>query len=206
MIITDITKQKTKDRFNLFIDGEFFAGISLETLVVNKLKKGQEISETFLNVLKNEETLVEAKNKAIKYVSLRLKSQKEIITYLKQKGYNEDVIDLVLQLLKEYKLVDDQMVAKAYINSHPGYGRKLITLKLLQKGINKEIIDKCCNELEFSSEKIESIAFKYLKNKTLDAKTSAKLYRFLASRGFELNEISKTVKKLFKEQDNGSWD
>lgn len=206
MIITDITKQKAKDRFNLFVDGEFFTGISLETLVVNKLKKGSEVSEKFLNIIKNDETLFEAKHRAINYVSCRLKSKKEVVTYLKQKGYNEEVIEVVLNLLMEYKLIDDEMVAKAYINSHPNQGKKLIALKLMQKGLSKDIIESCCREMDSSAEKLEEIALKYLKGKKKDIKTSAKLYRFLVSRGFDLSEVTKTIKKLFKEQENGSWD
>jgi hypothetical protein len=48
-MITDITPQvKSASRCNIFLDGEFFCGMSLETVMKNRLKVGSRVDERTL--------------------------------------------------------------------------------------------------------------------------------------------------------------
>ena len=57
--ITDITNQKNKNKFNLFVDGEFYAGILKETAISNNFFVGREIDENLLA-----DILIESETKA----------------------------------------------------------------------------------------------------------------------------------------------
>ena len=52
--VTDITFQtKNKSRCNIFVDGEFFSGVSLETVLKFRIKKGDEYnSEELKNLIR----------------------------------------------------------------------------------------------------------------------------------------------------------
>ena len=53
MKITKIEVQKkNKSRVNLYLDGEFNCGLSLETIVKNGIKEGREITDEQLEFLK----------------------------------------------------------------------------------------------------------------------------------------------------------
>ena len=54
MKITKIEIQKkNKNRVNLYLDEEFYCGLSLETIMKNHLKEGFEINENQIEFLKN---------------------------------------------------------------------------------------------------------------------------------------------------------
>ena len=56
--ITAITPQiKDKRRCNVYVDGRFYCGITLETAVKNRLKAGQTIDEKRLDELQGERIL-----------------------------------------------------------------------------------------------------------------------------------------------------
>ena len=53
--ITKISRQQNGERYNLFLDEAFFCGITEDTLVKLRLKKGMEVDEAELeNILKEE--------------------------------------------------------------------------------------------------------------------------------------------------------
>ena len=54
--ITKISIQQNGERYNLFLDEEFFCGITEDTLVKLKLKKGMEVDEAALEEIIKEET------------------------------------------------------------------------------------------------------------------------------------------------------
>ena len=59
--ITAITiQEKKKNRCNLFIDGVFFSGISMETVLKNRLKVGIEVDQEQLKFILEESERIEA--------------------------------------------------------------------------------------------------------------------------------------------------
>ncbi len=126
----------------------------------------------------------EALDKAVKYLGVRMRSEYEIKQYLRTKGFaNEDIAE-VLEVLREYKYVDDVAYAGAFIRDRLNFnpcGSKKIYAELRKRGINGDIIsqalaDNMCAEVE--AEAAVKVA---LKQRT-DSKE--KLLRYLLGRGF----------------------
>ena len=110
--ITDITQQKKKNRYNLFVDGKFYSGIEFESLVKYSIKIGSEFDKKALdNIILESESIV-AFNKALKLITKNLKSESEIIKYLNDKGFIESVIQNVVLKLKEYNYINDEELCK----------------------------------------------------------------------------------------------
>ncbi len=191
--ITAITAQtKNKKRCNLFIDGEFFVGVSLETVIKERLKVGQEVDQKDLADIINASDRVEAIEKAVNYCSKTLKTKKQVKTYLLGKGYTEDVVWHCIDKLIEYNLINDAEYAKRYLETNSrSQGKRLAEYKLMMKGLKKEEIDIIYQDLEIpSKENAKEVALKYMKNKQVTKENLAKTYRYLMSRGFSYEDAN----------------
>ena len=86
--ITAIEVQaKDKSRANIYLDDEFFAGISIELVIKHQLKKDMDIDDKFLADIIFEDDKGKALAKAIKYMGSNLKSCAQIRDYLRKKEY-----------------------------------------------------------------------------------------------------------------------
>lgn len=207
MKITSIEIQKkNKNRVNLYIDDNFECGLSLETIVKNHLKVGQELSERELDYFKNDSEKEVALNKAVGYIAKYQKSEKELKKYLRDKEYDKSVVDYVAEKLKKYGFVDDKVFATNFVKAKTkNQGKRKIAMMLKQKGVSEEIVDDAIEEFSCDREQIIEVAKKYLKNKPLDIKTKQKAYRYLASRGYNGEDIMPCLNQLMKGEENESW-
>ena len=202
-IITEITIQtKNKKRCNLFIDGEFFVALSVETVMKNRLKKCQEVDKDVLAeiVLQNERS--EALTKAANYLSKTLKTKKQVKDYLLRKGYSEDVAWYCIDKLKEYSYIDDAVYSKRYIESvSKTQGKRMVEYKLMMKGVRKEDISSAYEDVSIDAKQnAKNLAEKHLKNKEITKENLAKTYRYLIGKGFSYEEANYALSAL-KEED-----
>ena len=199
--MSEITKievqKKDTTRANLYLDDKFFCGISVELCMKYNLKKGLDIDEDFLQNIVFEDEKSKAMNKAVNYISSTLKTTRQIREYLKKKEYSPQTIDYVVEKMKEYKYLDDEAYAKAFINTYSSkYGKMKLISALRSKGVSDKVIDEVFSEDLQLESSIERVAEKYLKNKEINSDTLNKLSRFLYSRGYEFDEINSYVRKL----------
>lgn len=59
----------------------------------------------------------EAFNQSVRYLSYKSRSEREIIDYLKEKDYDDEIIIKVIQRLKEIQYIDDDQFTIHYVNS-----------------------------------------------------------------------------------------
>lgn len=202
MIITKIQPQKNDKRVNIYIDGEFAFGLMLETQYKYNLKEGMDIDIDFIETVLLEEEQLKAKNIALNFLTHRKRTAKEITDKLKEKGFEESIVEKTLDYLKNYGLVDDKDYANSFVkdkvklNKH---GPQRIKYDLYRKGISQEIIeevlmkdDEYPRALELAKKKMSSY-----KNDDRD-KIYRKLGGFLQRRGYSYDCISKVLKELIK--------
>lgn len=197
--ITSIAiQEKNKKRCNLFIDGEFFCGISLETVLKNRLKVGLDVDKIQLETIVKENEKSEALNKAVELISKRLKTKREIKDYILGKGYSEETAWYCVDKLKEYGYIDDVDYSKRYIESvSKTQGKRLVEYKLMMKGVKKEDVASAYEGADIqSNENAFSLAEKRLKNKELTKENLAKTYRYLIGRGFSYEDANYAIDKI----------
>ena len=136
--ITAITPQvKDKTRCNIYLDGRFCCGMKLETVMQNRLKVGQTISEEQLSSLQLESEKRTALDKALTHISATQKTEKQIRDYLTGKGYLPAVIEFVLEKMRGYDFVNDGAYAEKYAEEKSkSKGKLLIKMELRAKGIS----------------------------------------------------------------------
>ena len=202
--ITAITPQKkSPDRCNIFLDGEFFCGMSLIVVMKNRLKAGMKIDVSRIEEIQLETEKNEALDKAMTLLSSYEKTEKQVRDYLKEKGYTPLVISYVTDKLGEYGFVSDESYAMRYADAYAKKkGAKLIALELKRKGVSEETAVSATENLGDQTEFAVAIAEKYVKNKPLDIKTKQKLYRHLLSKGFSYDEVQSATDRMFGYSDD----
>ena len=200
MLITKVEVQKNnKDKCNLYIDDEFNAGVHLDVCIKYGLKAGKEISQEDIDEIIFESDKILALSKTTQYLNTALKTEKQIRDYIYKKGYSKEVCSFVISKLKEYNYINDENYARAYIETYnKKYGTLKLKTNLVQKGINKEIIENLLNDLETDDEILYNMAIKYMKNKENTYENHVKLMRFLAGRGFSFEDINGVIEKIKK--------
>ncbi len=130
----------------------------------------------------------EAKEKAVKYLVLALRTEEEVKNKLRKLNVDEDVINDVTDYLKSIGYIDDSKYVDAYLRqsiSIPKYSKYEIRMKLLQKGIDKNLISNKLNE--FDSYNYEKALMNKLLNGKLKNIEPLKQKAYLYRRGFNIN-------------------
>ena len=198
-IITSVSVQeKNKKRCNLFIDGKFYSGITLDTALRYGLKTNMEISERQLSEIVLDSNKLEALTLSINYVTKTLKTKKQVKTYLLGKGFTDEIVWYCIDKLKEYKYIDDCEYAKRYIETtSKSQGKRLLEYKLMMKGVKKEDINFAYEECDVPhKENALAVAEKHIKNKERTKENLAKTYRYLVGRGFSYEEANYAISKI----------
>ena len=105
---------------------------------------------------------------SIKYISVRMRSKKELEEYLKKKKYDQKDIEETIKRLQSQDLLNDEKFAKSYINDKlylTNYGLTKIKNDLLKLGVEEYIIDVIVNniDLQVINDKLSKIIDKELK-------------------------------------------
>lgn len=136
-------------------------------------------------------------------LKFRLRSEHELYSRLKKKGFPENTIRKAVSFLKEKGFVDDSIFAQAWLNSRlkRPFGLRRITQELKLKGVGREVIAEQVRGLKesYSEEKVveELARLKLDKMKSIEPqKARQRLYGYLARRGFSSAAIIDVINKL----------
>ena len=145
----------------------------------------------------------EAYDNALNYIETRMRSKKELKTYLKRKEYDDKLIKKILTKIEELGLLDETSYIKAYINDKitlSNDGPYKIKRNLLEQDFKEEDIDNYLYSIdeEIWKEKI---------NKLIDKKKSImqnksyymfinKIKEYLFNLGYDNEQIDDYLSKI----------
>ena len=201
--ITSLVAQKRKDRLSVYVDGEFFCGISLDMAVRYGVVVGREYTEAELGVLLSESGENDLYLKALGYIVRSPRTEREITRFLLRKDAAPETVNKIIGRLKTMNYINDEAYAKLFTEQkRQKLGIGAIRNKLFTRGINSGLIEQSIDEVDGQTQEdlARRVADKYLRNKDRDFKTIQKLYRHLASKGFELDLSSQIVEEYKHEQ------
>jgi regulatory protein len=122
---------------------------------------------------------------------------------LARRQYLPETIDRVIDKLKTMQLINDQKYAEDYISYRSRttpLGSRYLKLKLIQKGIEKDLAEEATSTISSEDEFIlaQKAAEKKLPRLAKEdrAQQKLKLARFLASRGFRSDVIYKIIGEI----------
>jgi regulatory protein len=209
MRITKIEKQKRHpERRNIYADDRFLLGVSDETLIRHGIRTGDEIEPAALTSLLQTEELLNAKRAALRYLSYRPRTEREVRDKLREQDFPDHEISATIDDLKRAKLLDDEAFAQMYVRDALALrasGRLLLKRKLLLLGVGRTLVDQVLDEAFVGVDQIDVAheAARKLLNKTGNKKVDAvrmrnKVSGFLARRGYTWDVIEPVLNMLFK--------
>jgi regulatory protein len=151
---------------------------------------------------KKTESFAKARDYAFLLLKFRLRSENELVQRLKLKKIPEETIREVISFLKEKRFIDDNVFAKAWLNSRlkRPLGLRRIRQELRQKGIDKAVIETEVGSVKNYSEAetvLELAKERLGKLKAVEPiKAKRRVYEFLLRRGFSSQVVIDTLNQL----------
>ncbi len=197
MIITEISQQRKKGRYNLFVDEVFYSGLGAEAIVKNGLKVGQEITKDKLEEIVSESEERSAFERILTIISKQMQTKFELRQKLLKYGFSESVIQNSIKKAEEYGYVNDGLYAKMVVDAKKSKSKMEVKSFLFKKGVSNNIIQEETEKIDEEQEKENTIklAEKYMKNKEINQKTLAGLYGFLSRKGFSSASVRYALEK-----------
>lgn len=205
--IIKITKEKGQFYLIWLSSGEKLR-VSEDTLVRQRLLKGQELTQTSIEEIKKAGSYDVGLQLALNYLSYQLRSKKEIYDYLKEKEILvEDRKKIVLRL-EEMNLLNDAAFSESYVRTLMRTGEKgpkMIIQQLKRKGIDDEDIQHGLtfytmeNQVEVAVIVAGKAMKRYRTKSFKDALQKVKLH--LVQKGFEREVIDLALEELSFEKD-----
>lgn len=202
--LTSIALQKgDRHRFNLFLDGEFFAGVSESVLVRLGLYKGMELTEDLKAKILDQEKDAQLKSTALRYLEHRLRTEKEVTDRLKEESEEEERIQRIVHQLKAMGYINDLTYAKSYVRSQMRLqksGPRVIAQQLKRLGVSEEYIVEAKTDYPIEEQEANArmLAEKLARSKRKDSNRHIvqKIKEHLVKKGFSSSVIEKILGNL----------
>lgn len=163
-------KKIGKDKYKITLDDNKEIELYEDVIVKNNLLLNKEIEDDKLDALLKQNE--EEKNYflALKYISIKMRSIKEIKNYLSKKNVSNNVIQNIVKRLIKEGYLNDALFVKAFINDQINLtlnGPIKIKNELLKHDINKDVIDEEISKIDNNliKEKLNKLLKKQLKIK-----------------------------------------
>ena len=201
MKIEKFTKNKN-GMYVLILDNGNKIKVHEDLILKYELLLSKKINGELLEAIQKENQIYEIYEVALKYINTRLRSSKELIEYLKKKGYEYSNIEKVLVMLKKQDYLDETIYASSFIHDKilmTNYGPNKICGELEKLGIDNSIIlDKISiYTKEIECERINKIIEKQIKINHNKGATllKRKIQSFLLSLGYTSSYINECISK-----------
>jgi regulatory protein len=201
--ITALKRQRRNpDRVNIYLDGEFAFGLS--RIVAGWLVVGQELNAEKINLLKTEDEQEVAYQRALKFISHRIRTEDEIRRNLNKHKIPSEVIESVIKRLTRSDLINDVHFARSWVENRNEFrprAHRILSYELRKKGVAEnvilEILESTIPDEELALKAAQKQAHRY---KELEwPEFRKKLSGYLARRGFPYNIISLVVEQVWAE-------
>jgi regulatory protein len=207
MIITGFEKRGRRVLVR-FDDGSSLL-LNYEIFMKNGLRINNDLSESRLDLLRNENLKHEIKQTAFNLLARRLHSSSELRTKLRLKYHHTEFIEEILTHLSENKYLDDDKFAADFIEEKSKsklWGSNKIKAELSRRGIKNKSIDKEFIEshLDNNAETLRIAAekkYNILQKRNLpEDKLRQKLITYLLGKGFDYEDIKVQVNLLIRQR------
>lgn len=146
-------------------------------------------------------------HKIAQYCAFQERSLQEVTTKLKAWEVPEELHETLIQLLIEEGYLDQARFANTYTRGKINlkkWGKAKVRLHLKHKGVDEEAIQQSLGQIDMeqyleNANKLVLQKLKTIKDRSNPLVVKQKIYRFLLSKGFEMEVIQKAVDKVLKE-------
>lgn len=208
-IIVTSVKEINKKKLLLYINYEEGFALYKGEFRRLHLKEGErineEVYEEIIKTLTKRATL-----RAMSLLTNKDYTKAELITKLEQSKYPKESINKAIAYVESYGYIDDYRYAYNYFNfKAANKSKRQIEMKLMQKGIDSNIINEISDEFYENNQECElNQSIKLLRKKCklaeneyieeLDYKDKNKLMAYLFRKGYSMDIINKALESIIK--------
>ena len=185
-----------KNKYNVYLSNGEVITLDERVITENELLLKKEIDINLYNKITKESRIYELIDIAIKYISIRLRSIKEIKDYLKKKETNEELIEVAVDKLIKLGYLNDDRFTKAFIKDKLNFtsmGDYKIKMELQKLGISHNLIEDNLSLIDDNiiEEKIQKLIEKDIRTnkKYSGINLKNKIYNHLVSSGYTKEKV-----------------
>ena len=185
---------------NVFLDGSLAFSLGQELARDAGLEVGQELHPSQVQELLHQDLLRHARDHALRLLSYRPRSEREVRERLRRHPFPPEVVAQVAAQLRERGLVDDRTFSRFWRESRERFSprsRRVIEGELRQKGVDPALAKEAASTLDEEALCLQAARKKLPTLEALPPESRRKkLISFLRRRGFSWEVISRAVKAL----------
>jgi regulatory protein len=197
----------------VYIDGLFAFGLDHEATLELKLAPGLELSPAQVDEILGEVSRKRAMDAALRLLSYRARSRKEMANRLKRRGFSAEMVEQTCARLGELGLLNDRQFADSVARERlvfTGKGPRHIIAELRRKGIPQPLIQQALEQAGDEEEAARAVLAKVSRRYAgLDPRERLrKLRDLLLRRGFSFETVGRvlTQEELQVEETLGECD
>lgn len=206
MVGIKITAEPGKNgKTNVFADGEFEFSIESSIWYELGVLNESEISEEEFSKIKLSSEKRKAYDKALRLLTNRACSEKELYNKLILK-FSPEASDYAINKCKELGFLDDREFSEKYarqLMKNKKYAPKRIKQELYNKGVKREIVEDALNNLDFDAKNsIKEIIDKKYADSVHDEKGLKRTAAALVRMGYGFSDIKSSLKEYLNGEEN----
>ena len=197
MTISEL-KQTHGERYVLLLDDGSVIKTTLAVVSDYSLYAGRELSREELNAITGASLLERAKLRAMRIISARAMSCRELYDRLVEKGESEQDAAACVEYLLELHFLDDSQYAAMTVRHYAakGYGQRRIRDELYRRKVPRELWDEALEQLPEQEGELDRLLEKRLRGAAPDDRNAIKKASdALARRGFSWQEIREALER-----------
>ena len=132
------------EKVHVFIDGKHAMSVALDVAAAERLAVGQPCPPERLERLHRAQQMQTVYDSAIRFLSYRPRSAREVELRLRKKGHPPEEIAAVMDRLQKRGYVNDEEFARFWVGNRMSFnprGARLLKSELRQKGVAPQVID-----------------------------------------------------------------
>lgn len=192
--------KKIKNKYRVYFDNDLKIDLNDNIILKYELLLKKEIDQKTFDKMILDNNKEDIYNKAVNYISIKIRSKEEIYDYLNKKGYEKEDIVNTIDRLKKNNLLNDDLYIKSYIHDKfylSSDGLNKIKKYLLDLKLDENIIDNYLDEID-REEIIDKL------NKLVDKKIKStksysgnilrlRLINYFYELGYDKNDIEEVL-------------
>ncbi len=187
-IVTDIKKQRRAEgRYSVYVDGHYSFSLTDIQLSSAALLVGQELTAAEVAQYQVASAQAKAYIAAVRYLSVRPRSRREVVDYLRRKAFTDEDAAFAVERLEQIGMVDDQKFAAAWVADRQALrprSRRVLAQELLAKGVGRSDVEATLAEVDDDAEVAAATALAAKKRKLPQYTDPRKLLDYLMRQGY----------------------
>ncbi len=206
--ITAIERAREGLALTVYVDGAEAFTVSEDLASRLGLEIGAELAADEVERIETGDERARARGAALRLLSVRARSRRELLDRLKRKGFDSDVAGSVVEALTETGLVDDREFARLWADERMRLrpvGSRRLRHELAAKGVPAEVVADVVRAT-YETHPEADLARRVLEKRARrtgvgEAKARTRLHAFLVRRGFSHATAAQALRELRMEDD-----